>query len=75
MASDAPTGGFSFDLCKRNAFLESQMGNGAMVSCQRGLESGQRGLCFVSVLCMFGQAQGGRCTVCAGALLAVSVLV
>jgi hypothetical protein len=31
MASDTPIGGFSFDLCKRNAFLEGQMGSGAMV--------------------------------------------
>lgn len=26
MASDAPVGGFDFDLCKRNAFLEAQSG-------------------------------------------------
>ena len=31
MASDAPVGGFTFDLCKRNAFLEAQMGGGALV--------------------------------------------
>jgi len=31
MASDTPIGGFDFDLCKRNAFLEGQMSGGAMV--------------------------------------------
>lgn len=41
MASDAPVGGFTFDLCKRNAFLEAQMGNGAMVSWARAAQ--QRG--------------------------------
>lgn len=30
MAADAPIGGFDFDLCKRNAFLEAQAGSGAL---------------------------------------------
>jgi hypothetical protein len=70
MASDAPVGGFSFDLCKRNAFLESQMGNGAMVSCERRLGSGRRGRC-VSV--SRGGGERERETAYPGALLAASV--
>jgi hypothetical protein len=31
MAADAPIGGFDFDLCKRNAFLEAQAGGGGLV--------------------------------------------
>lgn len=76
MASDAPVGGFSFDLCKRNAFLESQMGNGAMVSCDRWLGSGRGALCVsvcVSVCVCVWRGGGGRERPPAGALLAASV--
>lgn len=43
MASDTPVGGFDFDLCKRNAFLEGQMSGGAMVRKPNRGERGETG--------------------------------